>query len=86
MHVPERPWHSLRHTFAAHAVMSGASLYAVQKLLGHASPAMTQRYAHLAPNFMAAEVARMSFAQPRPAGVSDLAEERRKRAADTVDP
>lgn len=40
--------HDLRHTFAATCVNSGASLYEVQKLLGHASPTMTQRYAHLA--------------------------------------
>lgn len=39
--------HDLRHTFASMAVMSGASLYDVQKLLGHQDIAMTQRYAHL---------------------------------------
>jgi site-specific recombinase XerD len=39
--------HDLRHSFATIAVMSGASLYDVQKLLGHANIAMTQRYAHM---------------------------------------
>ncbi|MFD2111339.1 tyrosine-type recombinase/integrase [Thiorhodococcus fuscus] len=40
--------HDLRHSFASLAVGSGASLYDVQKLLGHSSPNMTQRYSHLA--------------------------------------
>lgn len=40
--------HDLRHSFASLAVGAGASLYDVQKLLGHSNPAMTQRYAHLA--------------------------------------
>jgi integrase len=39
--------HDLRHSFASLAINGGASLYDVQKLLGHASTAMTQRYAHL---------------------------------------
>lgn len=39
--------HSLRHTFASQLVNNGVSLYEVQKLLGHASSTMTQRYAHL---------------------------------------
>ena len=39
--------HDLRHTYASLAVNGGANLYEVQKLLGHASSQMTQRYAHL---------------------------------------
>ncbi|WP_228894817.1 tyrosine-type recombinase/integrase [Pseudoduganella aquatica] len=46
--LPHLRIHSLRHVFASFAVSSGASLYQVQQLLGHASPNMTQRYAHLA--------------------------------------
>jgi integrase len=39
-------FHDLRHTFATRLVQSGIDLYKVQKLLGHKTPAMTQRYAH----------------------------------------
>lgn len=42
-------WHTLRHTFASHLVSKGASIKAVQDLLGHSTINMTQRYAHLAP-------------------------------------
>ncbi|HET6675963.1 MAG TPA: tyrosine-type recombinase/integrase, partial [Nitrospiraceae bacterium] len=39
-------FHDLRHTFATRLVQAGVDLYKVQRLLGHKSPAMTQRYAH----------------------------------------
>lgn len=40
--------HDLRHSFASTAINAGASLFEVQALLGHSSPQMTMRYAHLA--------------------------------------
>lgn len=39
-------FHDLRHTFATRMVQAGVDLYKVQRLLGHKSPQMTQRYAH----------------------------------------
>ncbi len=55
-------FHALRHTFASHFVMSGGNILTLQKLLGHSSVAVTMKYAHLAPDFMKEEVARMAFA------------------------
>ena len=42
--------HDLRHTFASLLINNGASIYEVQKLLGHHHISMTERYAHLLPN------------------------------------
>ncbi len=41
-------FHTLRHTFASWQVQAGMDLYTVQKLMGHSTIAMTERYAHLA--------------------------------------
>ena len=51
-------FHSLRHTFASWLVMGGEDLYRVQKLMGHASLAMVQRYAHLAPDALKSSMTR----------------------------
>lgn len=44
-------FHDLRHTFASHLAMNRTPLQMIQKLLGHKSPAMTTRYAHLSADF-----------------------------------
>jgi integrase len=45
-------WHDLRHTFASRVVMSGVNLLTVSKLLGHSSTEMSERYSHLAPDYL----------------------------------
>jgi integrase len=56
--------HGLRHTFASHFMMSGGNILTLQKLLGHSSVAVTMKYAHLAPDFMRDEIARLRFERP----------------------
>ncbi|MDO8270441.1 MAG: tyrosine-type recombinase/integrase [Gammaproteobacteria bacterium] len=66
------PWlrvHDLRHTYASLLVNSGRTLFEVQSLLGHSSPQVTQRYAHMNTQTLldASEVAsqRIRAASPR---------------------
>jgi integrase len=40
-------FHDLRHTFASHFMMSTGDLPTLQKILGHATLAMTMRYGHV---------------------------------------
>lgn len=49
--------HSLRHSFCSHLVMKGIPLQTVQVLAGHANSTTTQKYAHLAPDYLQASVA-----------------------------
>ncbi|MCR9086367.1 MAG: site-specific integrase [Rhodobacteraceae bacterium] len=44
---PDIRLHDLRHTYASHALLAGETLHMTGKLLGHASPNSTERYAHL---------------------------------------
>lgn len=43
-------WHVLRHTFCSHLAMMGAAPTTIQKLAGHATLRMTERYMHLSPH------------------------------------
>ena len=45
--LPHLRLHDLRHQYASFLVNSGRTLYEVQKILGHSSHAVTERYAHL---------------------------------------
>jgi integrase len=49
-------FHDLRHTFATRLVQNGVDLHKVQKLLGHRTIAMTQRYAHHYPESLRSSV------------------------------
>ena len=60
--------HTMRHSYASQLVSRGASLYAVQELLGHTTPRQTQRYAHLAPDAKRATVQLLDQAPPTDAG------------------
>jgi integrase len=57
-------WHDLRHTFASRLTMMGVGIRAVQEALGHKSIAMTVRYSHLDPDFMADAVDRLVAEEP----------------------
>lgn len=57
--IPDASFHTLRHTAASWLVMQGVDLYAVGQILGHKTPRMTQRYAHLSPEYMAGAVGKL---------------------------
>ena len=57
--------HALRHTFASHFMMKGGNILTLQRILGHASLAMTMRYAHLAPDHLQ-EATRLNPLAPAP--------------------
>ena len=52
-------WHDIRHHFGSRLVQGGVPLNTVRDLLGHASLAMTLRYAHLAPDQKREAVAKL---------------------------
>ncbi len=63
-------FHSCRHSYASWLIESGVDLYTVQKLLGHKTNVMTQRYAHLSENKLraAAEALSRTFQTEEKAG------------------
>jgi integrase len=59
-HLPEIPFHSLRHTFASFAIAAGVGVKTLQVMLGHASSQITlDRYAHLLPTSLEDATARL---------------------------
>lgn len=52
-------FHTLRHTFASHAVMRGVDLYTVAQLLGDSLQMIESTYAHLSPDHKKAAIAKL---------------------------
>jgi len=59
-------WHDLRHTFASWAIQNGVTMHELMQLGGWSSYAMVQRYAHLAPDHLAAAAEKVGTTKKRP--------------------
>ena len=68
-------FHDLRHTAASRIVMGGGSLLEAGEHLGHSTPSMTQRYAHLSADHRA-RVADLTLTD----SVTSLSRERKRRS------
>ena len=66
-------FHDLRHTTASLLLMAGANPAAVQRILRHSDPRITTEvYGHLVPDYLRAEIDRLSFGiAPSPKPSSD---------------
>jgi len=51
-------WHQLRHTFASRYLEHGGSLAALQRMLGHSTSRMTERYASISDESLFADLER----------------------------
>jgi len=68
--ILDASFHTLRHTAASWMVQQGVDLYAVGQILGHKTPRMTQRYAHLSPDYMAGAVGKLDGIMARMLGAN----------------
>lgn len=59
--LPEKTFHSLRHSFVTNLVSEGVDLRVVQELAGHKDLRTTMRYAHLTPNRLTDSVKKLSW-------------------------
>lgn len=67
--IPDVRLHDLRHSFASTAITDGVPLATIGKLLGHALPETTARYAHLADEVIADAAERVSGSLARCLGL-----------------
>jgi integrase len=71
--------HDLRHVFASALTMNDVSLYKTGILLGHRTPNMTQRYAHLKPSELKKEIEK-AFGKKNEEGEEEIKREEYERA------
>lgn len=60
-------FHSLRHTFASRLVENGTDLIVVQRLMGHSTLAMTERYSHVRNESLQSAIQKMEKATKKAA-------------------
>lgn len=63
-------FHQLRHTFASRFIEAGGSLAALQRILGHSTVMLTQRYAALSDDAIFREAARVNLGTGTRAGTN----------------
>ena len=59
--LPKIKFHDLRHTFASAFIARGGNIYDLQKILGHSTIQVTERYAHLSPERLRGKTDILSF-------------------------
>ena len=59
--VPIIRFHDLRHTFASNFLMGGGNIYDLQKILGHSTVQVTERYTHLIPEHLQGKTEVLGF-------------------------
>ena len=59
--VPIMRFHDLRHTFASHFLMGGGNIYDLQKILGHSTVQVTEKYTHLIPEHLQGKTEVLGF-------------------------
>ena len=59
--VPIIRFHDLRHTFASNFIMGGGNIYDLQKILGHSTIQVTERYAHLTQDHLTGKTEVLGF-------------------------
>jgi integrase len=79
--ISDLHFHDLRHDFATRIRRGGAGLDVLQRLLGHASPAMTMRYSHLGDAQLAAAVEAAEGVALAPAPTPAQADVRQAKAS-----
>jgi site-specific recombinase XerD len=62
--VPACHFHQLRHLFASHMAMAGASLLSIGRILGHRNSSTTEGCSHLSPAHLVQESERLRFEAP----------------------